>query len=186
KGHDGANAAHSTGQPTPLRATAPGVTATDITLGLSAPFSGPTKELGRGMQIGIETYFHYVNESAGGIHGRKLKLLALDDGYAPKRCAETMKEMIVQRPVFAFAGNVGTPTAEVALPLVLEHKRVLFGAFTGAGLLRRDPPDRYVFNYRASYAEETAAIVQYLLTVRGVRPDEIAVMAQQDGYGEAG
>jgi ABC-type branched-subunit amino acid transport system substrate-binding protein len=85
-------------QPT-LTATAPGVTASDITLGISAPFSGPAKELGRDMQTGIETYFQYVNESAGGIHGRKLKLLALDDGYEPRRCAETMKEMIGQRPV---------------------------------------------------------------------------------------
>jgi ABC-type branched-subunit amino acid transport system substrate-binding protein len=175
----------STGKPA-LSATAPGVTATDITLGMSAPFSGPAKELGRGMQVGIETYFQHINESAGGIHGRKLKLLALDDGYDPKRCAETMKEMIRERPVFAFVGNVGTPTAEVSVPLVLENKRVLFGAFTGAGLLRRDPPDRYVFNYRASYAEETAAIVHYLLSVRHVQPDQIAVFAQQDGYGDAG
>jgi serine/threonine protein kinase/ABC-type branched-subunit amino acid transport system substrate-binding protein len=169
-----------------LTATAPGVTATEITLGMSAPFSGPAKELGRGMQIGIETYLNHVNETTGGIHGRKIKLLALDDGYEPDRCVITMKQMLTQRPVFAFAGNVGTPTAEAALPLALEHKRVFFGAFTGAGVLRRDPPDRYVFNYRASYAEETASIVQYLLTVRGVKPDEIAVFAQQDGYGEAG
>jgi serine/threonine protein kinase len=167
-------------------ASAPGVSSTEITLGMSAPFSGPAKELGRGMQIGIETYLKHVNETAGGIHGRKLKLLALDDGYEPERCVAIMKEMLSQRPVFAFVGNVGTPTAEVALPLAVEHKRVFFGAFTGAGVLRRDPPDRYVFNYRASYAEETAAIVHYLLTVRGVKPDEIAVFAQQDGYGEAG
>jgi len=169
-----------------LTASAPGVTDAEIVLGLSAPFSGPAKELGRGMQVGIETYFRYVNESEGGIHGRKLRLLALDDGYDPKRCAETMNEMIDQKPVFAFVGNVGTPTAEVALPLVLQHKRVLFGAFTGAGLLRRDPPDRYVFNYRASYAEETAAIVQYLMSLRKIKPDQIAVFAQQDGYGDAG
>jgi serine/threonine protein kinase len=167
-------------------ASAPGVTPTELTLGMSAPFSGPAKELGRGMQIGIETYLKYVNETAGGIHGRKLKLLALDDSYEPERCVATMKEMLSQRPVFAFTGNVGTATAEAALPLVLERKRVFFGAFTGAGVLRRDPPDRYVFNYRASYAEETAAIVHYLLTIRGVKPDEIAVFAQQDGYGEAG
>jgi ABC-type branched-subunit amino acid transport system substrate-binding protein len=169
-----------------LTATATGVTATDITLGLSAPFSGPAKELGRGMQVGIETYFQHVNETMGGVHQRKLKLLALDDGYDPKRCADTMKEMLDRRPVFAFLGNVGTPTAEVSVPMVLAHKRVLFGAFTGAGLLRRDPPDRYVFNYRPSYAEETAAIVHYLLTVRNVKPDQIAVFAQQDGYGDAG
>src|SRR5439155_23862621 len=170
----------------PLTATAPGVTGTEITLGMSAPFSGPSKELGRGMQIGIETYLRHLNETAGGVHGRKLKLLALDGGYEPERCVVTMKEMIDKRPVFAFAGNVGTATAQVALPIALEHKRVFFGALTGAGVVRRDPPDRYVFNYRASYAEETAAIVQHLLTVRGVKPDEIAVLAQKDGYGDAG
>jgi ABC-type branched-subunit amino acid transport system substrate-binding protein len=153
---------------------------------MSAPFSGPAKELGRGMQIGIETYFRHLNATAGGVHGRKLRLLALDDGYEPERCATTMTDMIDRRPVFAFAGNVGTATAEMALPIALGHRRVFFGAFTGAGVLRHDPPDRYVFNYRASYAEETAAIVQYLLTVRRVRPDEIAVLAQKDGYGEAG
>ena len=138
------------------------------------------------MQTGIETYFQHINDSAGGIHGRKLKLLCLDDGYDPKRCAEKMNEMLTARPVFAFVGNVGTPTAEVSVPLVLQHKRVLFGAFTGAGLLRRDPPDRYVFNYRASYAEETSAIVNYLLTARSIKPDQIAVFAQQDAYGDAG
>jgi ABC-type branched-subunit amino acid transport system substrate-binding protein/tRNA A-37 threonylcarbamoyl transferase component Bud32 len=184
RGADAISPAASAGTPA-LTATAPGVTAADITLGMSAPFSGSAKELGRGMQTGIETYLKHINETAGGIHGRKLKLLALDDGYEPERCRATMKDMI-ERPVFTFVGNVGTPTAEVALPLALENKRVFFGAFTGAGLLRRDPPDRYVFNYRASYAEETAAIVQYLLTVRRIKPEEIAVFAQQDGYGDAG
>jgi serine/threonine protein kinase/ABC-type branched-subunit amino acid transport system substrate-binding protein len=185
KGGDGHKDAGPPDKPN-LSATAPGVTATDITLGISAPFSGPAKELGRGMQTGIETYFRHLNETAGGVQGRQLKLLALDDGYDPKRCRETMMEMLGRRPVFAFIGNVGTPTAEAALPLALEHKRVFFGGFTGAGLLRRDPPDRYVFNYRASYAEETTAIVQHLLTVRKVKPEQIAVFAQQDGYGDSG
>jgi ABC-type branched-subunit amino acid transport system substrate-binding protein/tRNA A-37 threonylcarbamoyl transferase component Bud32 len=169
-----------------LTATAPGVTATEITLGMTGPFSGPAKELGRGMQIGIEAHFRHLNEAAGGVHGRKLKLLALDDGYEPARCAAAVREMLTERPVFAFLGSVGTPTAEAALPIALEHRRLFFGAFTGAGLLRRDPPDRYVFNYRASYAEETAAIVHHLLTVRRIAPDEIAVFAQEDGFGDAG
>ncbi|HEY2414061.1 MAG TPA: hypothetical protein VGI40_17575, partial [Pirellulaceae bacterium] len=55
-----------------------------------------------------------------------------------------------------------------------------------AGLLRNDPPDRYVFNYRASYAEETAAVVDYLVKVRRLLPEQIAVFAQQDAYGDAG
>jgi ABC-type branched-subunit amino acid transport system substrate-binding protein len=88
--------------------------------------------------------------------------------------------------VFAFVGNVGTPTAAVALPLALDHKMLFFGAFTGANLLRNDPPDRYVFNFRASYTEETAAVVRYLIKVRHVRPESIVVFAQQDSFGDAG
>jgi hypothetical protein len=63
---------------------------------------------------------------------------------------------------------------------------VFFGAFTGAELLRRDPPDRYVFDDRASYAEETEATVNYLVKVLRLKPDQIAVFAQQDGYGDSG
>jgi branched-chain amino acid transport system substrate-binding protein len=58
----------------------------------------------------------------------------------------------------------------VALPYALDRKMLFFGAFTGAGLLRNDPPDRYVFNYRASYAEETAAVVNSYVHVREASP----------------
>jgi branched-chain amino acid transport system substrate-binding protein len=103
---------------------------------------------------GIETAFNLINDS-GAIHGRQLRLVAADDGYEPMRAAETMKELYENQQVFGYIGNVGTPTAVVALPFALERRTLFFGAFTGASLLRRDPPDRYVFNYRASYAEET-------------------------------
>jgi len=63
---------------------------------------------------------------------------------------------------------------------------LFFGAFTGANVLRHDPPDRYVFNYRASYAEETAAAVRYLVKLRGLQPAQIAVFAQKDAYGDSG
>jgi ABC-type branched-subunit amino acid transport system substrate-binding protein len=162
-----------------------GVTDTEITFGMSAPFSGNAKELGRGMKTGIDLAFAAANE-AGGVNGRKLKLVALDDGYEPDRTKQTMAELMDQRKVFAFIGNVGTPTTQVALPIALDHKMVFFGAFTGAGILRRDPPDRYVFNYRASYAEETAATMKYLVEVKRIKPEEIAVFAQQDGYGDSG
>ncbi|OLC17490.1 MAG: hypothetical protein AUG04_04695 [Deltaproteobacteria bacterium 13_1_20CM_2_69_21] len=162
-----------------------GVTDTEIVFGIAAPFSGPAKELGRGMKTGIDLAFAATNE-AGGVNGRKLRLVALDDGYEPERTRSVMKELAESRSVFGFIGNVGTPTAEVAVPFTLEKKMLFFGPFTGAGLLRRDPPDRYVFNYRASYAEETAATVKYLVKVRRIPVDEIAVFAQQDGYGDAG
>ena len=162
-----------------------GVTDREIRMGMAAPFSGPAKELGRQMKLGIETAFNLAND-AGGVHGRKVTLATADDGYEPTRTADAMKALYEKEQVFGVIGNVGAPTAAVALPYALSRKMVFFGAFTGAGLLRRDPPDRYVFNYRASYAEETSAVMQYLVKVKRIRPEQIAVFAQQDGYGDAG
>jgi branched-chain amino acid transport system substrate-binding protein len=169
----------------PAGAQGRGVTEDGITLGMCAPFSGPARELGLGMRTGMELAFAAANET-GGVHGRKLKLLALDDGYEPERARACMRELVENKQVFAIAGNVGTPTAVVAMPYALEHRVIFYGAFTGAALLREDPPARYVFNFRCSYAEETAAVVKYLVEVRRLRPSQIAVFAQEDAYGDAG
>ncbi len=162
-----------------------GVTNSEVRFGISAPFTGAAKELGNQMKLGIQTAFNAAND-AGGINGRQAKLVVADDGYEPTRTADTMKQLLEKQQVFGFVGNVGTPTAVVALPYALEHHALFFGAFTGADLLRRDPPDRYVFNYRASYAEETDAVVRYLVKMRHLRPDQIAVFAQHDAFGDAG
>ena len=162
-----------------------GVTDNEIRFGISAPFSGAAKELGQNMKLGFDAAFKVANTS-GGVHGRQLRLISADDGYEPTRTAETMKQLHEQDRVFGIVGNVGTPTAVVALPYALERRMLFYGAFTGAGLLRRDPPDRYVFNYRASYVEETDAVVRYLVKVRRLKPQQIAVFAQQDSYGDAG
>jgi branched-chain amino acid transport system substrate-binding protein len=135
--------------------------------------------------MGIEAAFKVAN-AEGGVHGRQLRLVATDDGYEPSRTAVAMKQLYEKDQVFGIVGNVGTPTATVGLPYALERKMLFFGAFTGASLLRNDPPDRYVFNYRASYAEETAAMVYYLVKVKRLRTDQIAVFAQQDPYGDSG
>lgn len=181
--------------PAPARPLAPesgaaknlfrGVTDSEIRFGISAAFSGPAKELGQNMKRGIDAAFNAAND-AGGVFGRQLRLIAADDGYETSRAAITMKHLYEKEQVFGVIGNVGTPTAVVALPYALERKMLFFGAFTGAGLLRNDPPDRYVFNYRASYAEETSATVHYLVKVRRLKPSQIAVFAQQDAYGDSG
>ena len=162
-----------------------GVTDAEIRFGIAAPFSGPAKELGQNMKLGIETAFRAAN-AAGGVAGRQLKLSVADDGYDPTRTLAAMKDLYDKDQVFGLVGNVGTPTAVVSLPYALDRKMLFFGAFTGAGLLRSDPPDRYVFNYRASYAEETEAIVHYLVRMRHIKPTQIAVFAQSDAYGDAG
>jgi ABC-type branched-subunit amino acid transport system substrate-binding protein len=162
-----------------------GVTQDEVLLGLTAPFSGQSKELGRDMEVGINTYLRSVNDQ-GGIAGRKITLVALDDGYEPDRALANMKDLYEKRKIFGVIGNVGTPTAQKTLPYAQEKNLIYFGAFSGANLLRNDPPDRYVFNYRASYAEETAAIVKYLIASRKIKPNEIAVFAQNDSYGDSG
>jgi ABC-type branched-subunit amino acid transport system substrate-binding protein len=162
-----------------------GITDQEIRFGMAAPFSGAAKELGRQMKLGIDTAFNQIND-AGGVEGRMLKLIAADDGYEPTRTGNAMKQLYEKDQVFGFIGNVGTPTASVAVPYALERRMLFFSPFSGAGILRHDPPDRYVFNYRPSYAEETDAAVHYLVKLRRIPPKQIAVFAQQDSYGDSG
>jgi ABC-type branched-subunit amino acid transport system substrate-binding protein len=162
-----------------------GVTDTEIRLGMAAPFGGPAKEMGRQLKLGIETAFNQANDN-GGVHGRQLKLVTADDGYEPTRTLDAVKQLYEKDQVFGFIENYGSPTALVSIPYALEHHALYFGAFTGAPSLRHDPPDRYVFNYRAGYAEEAGTIIRYLVKVRRLRPDEIGVLTQQDAYGDAG
>jgi ABC-type branched-subunit amino acid transport system substrate-binding protein len=162
-----------------------GVTDSEVLCGMSAAFSGPSRELGNRMKLGIETAFSVINDQ-GGVSGRTLRLVALDDGYEGSRAGDNMKELLDGRGVFAIIGNVGTPTAQVAAPYAIAHKAIFFGAFTGSKILRQEPPDRYVFNYRASYEEETSKMVHYLADAKRIAPSSIVVFAQHDGYGDAG
>lgn len=157
--------------------------AAEIKVGMSTALSGPAQALGQDMKKGIEAYFNQVNKK--GINGNTLKLVALDDGYEPAKAAPNMHKLIDDEKVVAVMGNVGTPTAIVSVPISNEKKTLLFGAFTGAGVLRQSPPDRYIINYRASYAEETAAMIDGLLS-SGIKAEEIAFFTQNDGYGDAG
>jgi branched-chain amino acid transport system substrate-binding protein len=108
------------------------------------------------------------------VNGRKLRLIALDDAYEPARTALNMRQLIEKEHVLALIGNVGTPTAMVAVPLANEQKTPLFAPLAGGPILRNDPPDRYVINFRAGYAEETAAMIDALIDIGGLKPEEIA------------
>ena len=155
-----------------------------LVLGMSAAFSGPSEDLGRSMRVGIETRLREAN--AAGETARPLRLLPLDDGYEPERTRGNMQRLLGVERVLAVVGNVGTPTAAVALPLAAAARTPFVGAFTGAALLRQDPPDRYVFNYRPSYAREIAAMVNHFVRQRRIPPRRIAVFAQEDSFGDAG
>jgi ABC-type branched-subunit amino acid transport system substrate-binding protein len=159
----------------------PGVTDGTILVGQSAAFSGPAQELGLEMRQGAKLAFDAVN-AQGGINGRKIQLVTHDDGYEPDRAATNTKKLINEDKVFMLFGYVGTPTSQAALPVFTEARVPFFGAFTGAQLLR-EPFNRYIFNVRASYFDETEKIVEQLVSV-GTK--NIAVFYQNDAYGKAG
>lgn len=154
----------------------------EVRVGMSAAFTGPAKELGQNIRDGITLYFKKNNQEN---KKYKFKLIYYDDAYEPNLAAKNVRKLIDDDKVLALLGNVGTPTANVTIPIVNEKKILLFGAFTGAGILRKNPPDRYVINYRASYAQETATMINGLLSM-GIKIEEIALFTQNDGYGDAG
>src|SRR5258705_8623282 len=162
-----------------------GVTEREIRFGIVIPYSEGAKENGYTIKLGIDVAFARPN-AAGGVNGRLLKLIPADDGFEPARTLDAMKNLWEKEQVFGYIGNHGTPTAAVALPFALERRALFFGPLTGANVVRHDPPDRYVFNYRPSYAEETDAAVRYLLKIRKLQPRQIAVFTQSDSFGDAG
>jgi ABC-type branched-subunit amino acid transport system substrate-binding protein len=153
--------------------------------GMSTALTGPTANLGINMRNGVLAAFDEMN-AQGGVQGKSSCLIALDDGYEPARAVPNMHTLIDRPELLAIIGNVGTPTAVAAVPIANRRRTPFFGAYTGAGVLRKTPPDRYVINYRASYAEETAAMVDALIQFGGLRPEEIAFFTQRDAYGDAG
>jgi branched-chain amino acid transport system substrate-binding protein len=173
--------------PTAAPAAAPSQQATkppsskELVLGQSAPLSGPSAQLGLDYREGALAWFEEVNRR-GGIHGRKLRLVSLDDRYEPALTLRNTRQLIGEKRAFALFGYVGTPTVKAILPLVEQAQIPLVAPLTGARLLR-EPFRPMVFNLRASYQAEVDRIVDDL--VRAGR-HRIAVLHQEDAFGEDG
>src|SRR5215470_5105092 len=159
-----------------------GVTTDAIVLGQAAVLSGPAAALGQGMKTGMQAAFEEINKK-GGIHGRKLKLVSVDDGYEPEKSIVATKKLIEEDKVFALIGAVGTPTSAATQPIATAAKIPFVGAFTGAGFLRDAKLDN-VINVRASYDAETEAWVRHL--TEDLKIKKIAIFFQDDAFGRAG
>jgi branched-chain amino acid transport system substrate-binding protein len=157
-----------------------GVTDNQVLIGSCAVLDGPAMFLGRQTVIGATAYLNQVN-AAGGVHDRKIQLLAFDDGYEPAK-AELCFSRLVKEQVFATGFFVGTPTAAKYVPRAEEEMIPLIGLFSGAQLIYV-PLKHYVFNVRASYFDETHEQVENLWNVMGVR--KIGVLYQEDVFGSA-
>jgi len=156
-----------------------------IVVGVSNVQSGPSKSLGQDLIRGSQAYFDLVN-SSGGVHGRSIRLLVKDDRYEPDPAVQNTNELIADDKVFFLFDYVGTPTLTRVLPLLKYYEQehiINLAPFTGADPQRRPPYDKYVFNIRASYREETRALVGYLYA-KGYR--RIGFLGQADAYGMSG
>lgn len=156
-----------------------GITADEILIGSSLALGGHAGYLGTQMLQGAMSYIRHINKN-GGIHNRKIRLIALDDRYNPIQCLYNTQKLILEDQVFALFCYVGTPTTVRIIPLVNEARIPLVGMFTGANRLRQ-PVNRYLINIRASYYQETRAAVDLIVKERKL--NRVAVFYQYDEYG---
>jgi ABC-type branched-subunit amino acid transport system substrate-binding protein len=149
-----------------------------IVIGQSAPLSGSNKDLGTDIRNGAAAYFKRVND-AGGVNGRKIELVSLDDANDTKRSEANTKQLLEQNNPVALFGYGSATLSRPALPHVEAARITFFAPFTGADPMRKF--NRYVYNHRASYADELEKIVEHYTTF-GVK--RIAVLHYDDAVGK--
>jgi branched-chain amino acid transport system substrate-binding protein len=172
-------------QPIAPSASAPGVTPNEIRIGMSAAFRGTQAGLGTEFYRGAQAYYDEVN-ARGGVHGRAITVVALDDNYEPNPCIKNTIQLLDKEQVFTLSNYVGTPTLTRALPVIKRYAEqgvVLVGNFTGAQPQREMPYVDQVFNIRASYRQEMMALVDRFWAL-GAR--SFGVFYQIDAYGRSG
>ena len=159
-----------------------GITEKEILIGMTNAQSGPVAALGFMMRDGALIYFNKVN-AAGGIGGRKIRLMVYDDVYQPPNTIANTRKFIEEDKVFALFGYIGSPNSAAIVPIITRAGVPYLFPLTGAEVIR-NPINKYIFNVRASYADEVEVMVERL--TRDLHIQKIGVLAQDDAMGEAG
>jgi ABC-type branched-subunit amino acid transport system substrate-binding protein len=160
----------------------PGVTDTEIAIGLTTPLSGPAAAWGN-TAIAMEAWTRYVN-AQGGINGRKLKVVLKDDGYNPGRAVANLKEM--KDSVFMSVGLLGSAVLQAAKDDIAEYRIPTINPYGNPAIWARQPKDklRYVFVNYPDYVDEGEFLLTYAVGKLGAR--KVAVFHQNDEYGKGG
>ena len=158
----------------------PGVTEREVVIGSCSALEGPSQCARQQTVAGAKAYFSLMNDE-GGVHGRKLRLIAYDDSYDPAKTQGCFDKLMADK-VFALGFFVGTPTAVKYLPLAEENKIPLVGLFTGAQILYT-PLRHWVINVRASYFDETREQIDGMWNALGYK--KIGVIYPDDAFGSA-
>jgi len=161
---------------------APGVTDTEVVVGLTTPLSGPAAAWGN-TAVAMESWIRYVNDQ-GGINGRKIKVELKDDGYNPGRAVANLKEM--KDSVFMNVGLLGSAVLNAAKDDVAEYKLLTINPYGNPAIWAKQPKDklRYVFVNYPDYSDEGEFLVKQSVDRLGVK--KVAVFYQNDDYGKGG
>ncbi len=164
-----------------LAQKAPGVTDSEVVIGLTMPLSGPAAAWSN-TGVAMEAWTRYVNDQ-GGIHGRKLKVIMKDDGYNPGRAVANLKEMKDQ--VFMNVGLLGSAVLQAAKDDVAEYKLPTINPYGNPAIWARQPREklRYVFVAYTDYLDEGDFLVNHAAKLGAKK---IAVFHQNDEYGKGG
>jgi branched-chain amino acid transport system substrate-binding protein len=169
------------GAPQPLVAQTPGVTKDEIRIGQTMPYSGNASAYGV-VGKAMLAYFEKLNREQGGINGRKITLISLDDGYSPPKTVEQTRRLVEQDDVLLIFGTLGTPT-NTAIHKYLNAKRVP-QLFVTSGADKWADPKNFPWTMpgMVSYQTEAAVYARYL---RATRPDaKVALLLQNDDFGK--
>jgi branched-chain amino acid transport system substrate-binding protein len=158
----------------------PGASDSAIKIGHTNPYSGPASAYGAiGRAIGA--YFDKINEG-GGINGRKIEFITLDDGYSPPRTVEQVRKLVEQEQVLLVFQPLGTPT-NTAIHQYMNAKKVP-QLFVATGATKWGQPDKFpwTMGWQPNYQGEARIYARYILDNR---PDaKVGVLYQNDDYGK--
>ncbi len=159
---------------------APGVTDTEIKIGQTMPYSGPASAYGVIGRTEV-AYFKMINEQ-GGINGRKINLISLDDGYSPPRTVEQVRRLVEDEKVAFLFNTLGTPPNLAIRPYCNEHKIPQLFVATGAATFSDPKQFPWTMGWQPNYQTEARIYAQHILKTK---PDaKIAALYQNDDFGK--
>ena len=157
-----------------------GVSATEIVVGTAQDLSGPIVSLSKPAVNGMRMKIDEVN-AAGGVNGRKLRLVVEDHGYDPKRAVLAAQKLVQQDKIFAAIGSIGTPTAMAAMPIYLDNKVAHLFPLTGARQMF-EPLHDLKYSFSAPYYDQIRSAMKRVIKDKGLK--KICAIYQDDDFGQ--
>lgn len=160
-----------------------GITPTEVVIGTSQPLTGPAAFWGVPVSGGMEAYLKVINDQ-GGIHGRKIRMVTLDDAYLPPRAVANVRELVDRNGVFAIVGLLGSANAFAVRDYVVDNKVIWINPLADANMWAGFKQKTYLFVTYVSYVDEARLLTEYAAKTMGAKT--LAVFYQNDLFGQKG